>query len=176
MRDDADKTRGWSGLLLRDNDGHSLIEMMIIVGVLSILLAVGTLTFREYSARYHIEAQTGLLLSELQKARADAICQRRGTRVKVYADRFEVYSSQVDGAGVGPRETHQLRYPVIWRPNDLTEGIDFNEGGISYDIGSICVETGGPASVDSVVISGIRLSVGKRNQGYDCISDNIEHK
>lgn len=163
--------------------GFSLIELLTIVGILSILYAIGTLSFNTYQKRYRTEAQTRFLFSEIQKARADAICQRRGTRVKVYRDRFEVYSSQQDDAsGVEPLQTYPLRFPVILKKADKSVDsypIDFEPRGIidtdSSWNGSICIEDNAVSgAVDSIKIFSTRISIGKKGQGDDCANITIK--
>ncbi|GFO63907.1 pilus assembly FimT family protein [Geomonas paludis] len=160
--------------------GYSLIEMMIAIGVAAILTATASFYFHKYQKSYRIEAQTRLLFTELLKARIQAIYQRRGTRVKVYADRFQVYSSLQDGATVHPVQTHLLRYPVSATANlDLAAGgnIDFDETGVTYSWGSICLESvPGYGGVDSVVIAATRVSIGKKGAGDDCKTENIKLK
>lgn len=162
--------------------GFSLIEMIITVAILSILLTIGTLRFQEYLQRYRTEAQTHLLYAELLKARTNAIYQRKGTRVKFYQGRFEVYSSQVDGPEVTPLATHLLSYPITSPPTidfDITAGgdIDFDERGVTYDIHSLCLqETPYSGAVDSIVIHNLRTSIGKKDKGDACTSDSITLK
>lgn len=168
----------------------SLIELLMIIGILSILYAIGTLSINAYQKRYRADAQTRFLFSEIQKARVDAICQRRGTRVKVYRDRFEIYSSQQDNtSGIQPMQSYPLRFPVIWKQEGEVHIIDFEPQGIiesepreilnitKNSAGSICLEdsnaTGG---VDSITVSATRTRIGKKRQGYDCDSEYITFK
>ncbi len=133
--------------------GFSLIELLMIIGILSILYAIGTLSFNAYQKRYRAEAQTRFLFSEIQKARVDAICQRRGTRVKVYRDRFELYSThQDDTSGIQPMQSYPLRFPVVWSREGEQHIIDFEAQGTideeprnipnttNSSAGSICLE------------------------------------
>ncbi|MBU5613306.1 pilus assembly FimT family protein [Geomonas azotofigens] len=159
------------------SEGFSLVEMMFIVAIVSILAAIGTLRFREYQQRYRTEAQTRQLFTELLNVRTQAIYQRRGKRVKLYANRFEVYSSLQDGGTVNPLQTHPLPYPVTATSNlNLVEGanIDFDETGVTNSWGSICVESvDGNGGFDSVVLSTTRVSIGKRDKGDACETDSI---
>lgn len=170
--------------------GFSLIELLTIVGILSILYAIGTLSFNTYQKRYRTDAQTRFLFSEIQKARADAVCQRRGTRIKVYRDRFERYSTyQDDTSGVQPLQTHTLRFPVIWSQDGEVHIIDFEPQGITDSepreivnvtkdsAGSICLEdSNGTGGVDSITVSATRTRIGKKRPGNDCIGDYITYK
>lgn len=155
--------------------GFSLIEMICIVAIISILLAIGSLQFRDYMQRARMEAQTRLLFSQLSKTRVNAICQRRGARVMVFVDRFEVYSSLTDGSAVGPVETHRVSYPLISKNLDLVQGasVDFDERGVTNDWTSVCIEPAGSGAVDSVVVAATRIGIGKRGKGNVCESDYI---
>lgn len=159
--------------------GFSLVEMVLIMAMVAILMTIGTFAFQDYSRRYRTEAQTRLLFSEVLKARANAICQRRGTRVKFFADRFEVYSSQQDGSTVRPLETHRLTYPLTSNGTGWGEGmdVDFDESGIASKLCSICLDpSAGSGAVDSVVIYWSRISIGKKDKGNGCEDGSITYK
>ena len=157
--------------------GTSIIEMVIAMAIAAILLSIATLSFQDYLRRYQTEAQTRLLFSELLKARVNAICQRRTTRLKIYPTRFEVYSSQCDDAeGVEPLQTHLLRYPITWTGKDSEPAkvIEFQMQGLTFTGCSICLEpSAGSGAVDSIKISTTRVSIGKKDKGNDCDSSNI---
>ena len=53
--------------------GFSLVEMVMVVGIVSLLLAFGTLRFDEYAKRHRTESQTRMLYLQLQKARSNAV-------------------------------------------------------------------------------------------------------
>jgi len=159
--------------------GLSLVEMIVVTSIVSILLAIATLGFNELSRRYRSEAQTRLLFSEILKARNNAICQRRATRVKLYPGRFEVYSSQADDSrGAGPLQTQDLSFPITCSDDSWNRAkgysIDFGRDGIALQKISVCLEEGqGTGSVDSIKISATRVSIGKKDRGNDCKGDNI---
>jgi prepilin-type N-terminal cleavage/methylation domain-containing protein len=161
--------------------GYSLVEMVTVVGIISILLAIGTLKFRDYMQRYQAESQTRMLYSELLKVRAGALYERRTARVKLFADRLEIYSSTRDSAkGAAPVRTQVLSFPITTNAGgDPIKGydIDFDARGVVADWCSICIENQEvPAAVDSVVVSENRVSVGKRGQGDECSAANISSR
>jgi prepilin-type N-terminal cleavage/methylation domain-containing protein len=153
--------------------GYSLVEMVVVVGVMSILLSIGTLKFNEYSNRYRSENQLRMIYTELMKARGNAIYQRRVVRVKVLPSVFQVYSSETDDTlGASPVLRQELRFPVV--ENIVGSHVDFDERGVTSNRGAICVETGGETgAVDGVVIDDLRLRLGKREPGKECNGDNI---
>ena len=156
--------------------GYSLIEMIVVICVISILLAIATLRFSDYLKSYRKEAQTRMFYDELLRARANALYQRRDTRVKLYTDRFEVYSSLIDcDTGVAPIVSQSLPFPVTW--NNSGNNVDFDERGLAQNNGSICVASGdGASAVDSVVIYNTRISIGIKGKDDECNSDNIKTK
>jgi Tfp pilus assembly protein FimT len=147
--------------------GFSLIEMLMIIGIVSILYAIGTLSFNAYQKRYRAEAQTRFLFSEIQKARVDAICQRRGTRVKVYRDHFEIYSSQQDNtSGIQPMQSYPLRFPVAWEASSADDEryiIDFEpQGTTETSNGSIYLKDSAGSGVDCITIFFTKISITKK--------------
>jgi prepilin-type N-terminal cleavage/methylation domain-containing protein len=150
--------------------GYSLVEMVVVIGIISILLAIGTLWFNGYARRYRADAETRMIYTELLKARAKAVYERRAVRVKLYQNSFEVYSSLVD-SGVAPAYQQTLGYPIIW--NQSGNNVDFDEKGTTYNIGCLCVNADGIGSVDSIVIAQLRVRLGKKDKGDDCCADNI---
>jgi prepilin-type N-terminal cleavage/methylation domain-containing protein len=151
--------------------GSSLVEMVVVIGIISIVLAIATPKFNEYLKRFRTDAQARMLYSELLAARANALYQRRETRVKLYANKFEVYSSACD-SDVVPITIQVLRYPIVW--NQSGNNIDFDERGMGLNTGCICIDAGeGTGGVDSVVISDLRVRIGKKDKGDDCNTANI---
>jgi len=158
--------------------GYSLVEIVVVIGVLSILIVIATPLFGNMMRRARIEDQTRTIYTELQRAQANALYQRRTTRVRLYRDHFEIYSSQLDNQkGVAPIQTRALSYPITCNgTGDGSAGypLDFDQKGLASRC-SICLDGGdGSGSVDSVVISAIRISIGKKGKVQDaCTSDNI---
>ena len=159
--------------------GFSLVEMVIVIAVISILLAIGTLKFNDYALRYHTEAQTRTIFSALLKARADALYERRATRVKLYASRFDVYSStQDDTKGAAPVLSQALSYPVMCslQKGNPVNGylVDFDTTGFTANWCSICVDSGDTSgTVNSVKVFGSRVSLGYKGAADACSADNI---
>jgi len=149
--------------------------MVMVVGTISLLLAFVTLDFGSYFTRYRTEAQTRQIYDELLKARSNALFQRRETRVKLYTNRFEVYSSSADcDKGVAPVVSQPLTLPIVW--NQSGNNIDFDQRGIAQNLRSVCVGPGGTGTVDSIVVSKIRVRVGTKDKGDDCGKNSITIK
>jgi prepilin-type N-terminal cleavage/methylation domain-containing protein len=158
--------------------GYSLVEMVVVIGIISILLSIATLRFNEYSKRYRMEAQTRLIYNELLQARINALYQRRTTRVKLYPNRFEIYSSTHDDtAGVAPVRTHPLSFPIICTGDEVAAKgypVVFDSAGIAVESRTLCLDEGDAlAAVDSVVISKTRVRIGKKDNPDECDPNKI---
>lgn len=153
--------------------GYSLVEMAVIIGIVSILLSIATANFNNYYKRYQSEAQTRMLYADFLSARANALYHRRGTRVKLYRTRFEVYSSLTDG-GPAPVTARLLQYPL-----DVSSGttVDFDQRGIALDMLTICIDDGyQTGAVDSITVHVMRTRIGKRVNGQACNGENINYE
>ena len=156
--------------------GYSLVEIIVVTGMISVLIAIAALKFPEYARRYRTEAQTRMIYDGLLQARLNALYLRRENRVKFYPGRFEVYSSVSDGdSGAAPVSIQVLLYPIVINGNNVN--VDFDEIGKAVNLHSICIAGSDPTgAVDSVVISLLKVSVGKRNPGGNCIGSDITLK
>lgn len=162
--------------------GYSLVEMMVITGIVSVLLAIATINFNSYSKRYRNESQTRMIYDELLRARANAVYQRRAIAVRVYANRFEIYSSDQDiTKGAAPVQTLSLPIPVTSnsRSGDGVKGypLGFNNRGLSTNSCTVCLQNDdASASVDSVTVYDTRISIGKKDKGDECKAANVTFK
>lgn len=153
--------------------GFTLIEILVAVGIASILATFATIRYREYLQSYRTEQQTRVLHAELQKARLAAVTGQRDVTVKFFPDRFVVYTSSVltDNGG----RTTKCPFPICAKFNLGLTTLTFDATGVAKGRGSICIDGGIPTgTVDSVVISPTRIAAGKLSQGNDCNADNIE--
>lgn len=159
--------------------GFSLIEMLVAIGIASILIAIATPNFHDFWRRSQMDRQTRFLRGEIMKARLAAVTLQRGVLLQVFSDRFEVYSSLAVGAGLAPVRAERLAFPVhvAFPPPTNPAAICFDERGLTFDLGSICIdENDGAVGVDSVVVFTTRVSLGKRKVGKECSSGNITVK
>ncbi|WP_136526613.1 pilus assembly FimT family protein [Geomonas ferrireducens] len=157
--------------------GYSLVEMITIVACLAVLIALGTLMFQRYDRNFRTEAQTRLILTELMKARMNAITQHRATRVKLYRDRFEVYSSGSDEGD--PVMVQTLNFPLMSNLPGFAKGakVEFQETGLTRNLGTVCVDADGmQPALDSIIIFATSMRSGVKDKGNDCDSENITIK
>jgi prepilin-type N-terminal cleavage/methylation domain-containing protein len=154
--------------------GYNLVELTVAMGIVSLLLLIAAPSFLAQLKRYRSEAQTRSIYAEIQKARANALFQRRETRLKFYPTKFEIYSSAADTAGVSPIATQPLSYPI--EINGTGVNLGFDARGMALYNRSICiVDPQGTGAVDSIVVSETRINIGKlgKDGKWKCLAENI---
>jgi len=161
------------------NNGFSIIELIVVIGILSILLAIATMNGREWMERYRVEGQTKELYTDLMSARVNAMQRNRMFFVTLAANQYAIYEDTFpspDGnedpdTGAGqdrPVTQKTLHYPlVVGFPTSLR----FTGNGLlSSPLGATLsfTSTASPLS-DCVVLSTTRILMGKMN-GTDCVA------
>ena len=155
-------------------NGFTLVELVVVVGIIGILLTVGTLQFHQYTLKANIESQVRTMYADLMKARSEAALQKAPRSFNVTDTDFIVYPS-TDGSGT-PLHHTVFKYPAS---SEITLSIEFDTRGVARFPGSIpsmavCVQPlGNPAFIDSIVITPTMIQMGKWKQG-SCTSANID--
>ena len=156
-----------------ERNGFTLIELVVVIGIIGVILAIATLQFNKLTRKANIEAQAKTLYADLMTVRTQALLQKTDRAVTFTATQFAVYPS-VSTSGP-PVLQRTLKYPVT--PAGATTVLS-DTAGMASSIPSgetvaICVEPAeeGPA-VDSVIFSQTRITLGKRIPGKDCVINN----
>jgi len=150
--------------------GFSLIELIIVIGIISILLSAAWFGFSAYSRKSKMESQIRTLYADLMTTRAKAMFEKR---VMTFQFTTNGYTILADGVTT---DTRSLFYPITW--NNATNVI-YGTNGLLNDAAdgkSICLSQSNEASVDAVVLSVTRVQIGKKNEGTNCEAVNIVAK
>jgi len=168
--------------------GFTLVEILVVIGIFSILLTIGTLQTRTWLEKGAIESQTMFIYGQLMEVRQSAMNYKRSRAVVIKRDSFQIYSTTE--STVGAVANHKLKYPLLSGSSLVIPAgkkIQFDERGFTsingFSNGSFCTEPTGntlyvnTGAYDSIVISGLRLRVGKRTvEGAACADEDIQLK
>lgn len=160
---------------IRGSGGFSVVELVVVLGIFTILLSLAVMQFNSYSRKNAIESQTKTLLADLVQVRNDALFSKQRLAVKVTGTTFAAYPSA--SASGTPTVSKTFSYPVVL--DGVPDPLIFNGRGIAEGgaEAAICIEPAGNEGViDSVVVQATRLQMGKRKNGTDCEIDNIDIK
>jgi len=156
--------------------GFSMIEMLVVLSIVAILGTLATMNWNRMSIKTTVEGQIRTVHADLMRIRLEALYGKRERRVKFAGTEFRVYSTNVETTS--PIEAKNFKYPFSTTTGDFV----FNTSGMANGTaGSVCIDPFGTlaqksdASVDSLVISAGRVSLGKRT-GEECKSEHIEKK
>lgn len=158
--------------------GFTLIEVIVVTGLIGILLSIATLQFGDYLRKGAIERQAKEMYADVMATRTAAVTQRSPKGVTITPTTITF----VDG-GSG-NSTRTLTKPVTWAGKSSGDSgmlILFDERG-TFDIANdgntaICIEPSmASARYDSIVIYPTRIQLGKVTFGGECTSANVAIK
>lgn len=160
--------------------GFTLVEVIVVVATLAVLLAIGTLQTSSWFAKKAVEDEAMKLYGELMAVRQTAMNMKKAKTMIIKGGSYQIYSSNV--TTVGPIVNDRLKYPVMTASGVVPTGgykVEFDERGYTSDSRSFCVEPGGDlltlnsGTFDSVVVSNLRIKIGKRTaEGAACKDEN----
>jgi prepilin-type N-terminal cleavage/methylation domain-containing protein len=155
--------------------GFTLVELLVVIGLISILLGIGSFQFSSFMRKSQDESQTRKLYGDLLEFRSRALFEKRSKTIVFTAASYSMYSSTTTATGVLPVQTVALKR-LITRNNSSDIVFD-SRGMLPYaasDNQTICIADESDASVDSLVVSMTRIQLGKREG--DCIANHIVFK
>lgn len=152
--------------------GFTIVEIMMVIGIMGILLTVATVQFSTYTRKAAVESQTRVLYSDLMEVRNKALFEKSNRLLKLQsATSYVIYGD----SGTTVLETKPLKVPIIWTNSG---DILFDTRGMlqNVDNKTICISDENGSPVDSIVISATRIRIGKLDEGASCNASNVTSK
>jgi type II secretory pathway pseudopilin PulG len=151
-------------------NGFSLVELLTIVTIMSIILGIGGIYFKDMYNKSRIDRQTKEMYADLMGARSQALYQKTPRTVTLVSPtQYTIYPWQTDAASATTL-VKNLNYPVTFTAGAVT----FDVRGMASATLGICVQpAGNPGFSDSILISPMYIAMGKRNLGGSCATGQI---
>lgn len=161
--------------MLRNSSGITLIELMVVVGIIVILLSLATIAFHNYQVRYNVENEIKMLYSDIMGARIHALNENRPYVVEFTSPTSYVTAIDKDKNGdynagdtkVDKYSKDNLKYPLQWRFGGNTDRITLDSRGLVNRNGSVRIDLTNSAEYDCISISNTRIKMGKWD-GTEC--------
>ena len=85
----------------RNRQGFSIVELVVVIGIISILLTITTLSFNSWLVKHNMEAQVRTMATDFNEIRMRALTTKKRYRVAFGANSytFRSYSSEADVNG-----------------------------------------------------------------------------
>lgn len=167
--------------IMKNNDGVTLIELIVVISVIGILVVALGFTFQGWRGRYNVESQMREMYMDLMNARANAMQKNRmyfvdlppaqPTQYTIYEDTYDAANpTYTDGDRIlqtgSDRQVLQKTTSYTIVPAFLPVGdtrFNLNKNGLVSHNGTIRLSSTVSPDYDCIVLSAIRINMGKWN-------------
>ena len=87
---------------MMDSRGFSLLELLVVIAIFSTLLAIGTVSGKQWLDKYHVESQMRTLHTDLMATRARAMEKNRIHFIVLDTGVYQIFEDKNDSGGNAP--------------------------------------------------------------------------
>jgi prepilin-type N-terminal cleavage/methylation domain-containing protein len=154
------------------NSGFSMIEMLTVIALISVLAALSTLGFNNWTVKQNVERQTKELVADINDLRLRAIhSKKRHVMILLPGSyTFKKYSSEAEAVPSTVVYSKPLKYNIKLIDGSSVAGkeIMMDERGFTNDWMTLWVDsTNDNAAFNCAKIAAGRTNIGKK-KGSDC--------
>ena len=151
-------------------EGFSLIELIVVIGIIAIILSIATISFNSWQVKYNVEKQTKEMLADFTTERIHAMHAKKPIRLTLQPNNyaFKIYSSESEftnfpGSGIVTMNK-SIRYQITKGDGSSITGtiINFDTRGFADNSQTVKItSSNNNAAVDCLNISTAITNMGK---------------
>mgnify|MGYP001009485355 CR=1 FL=1 len=154
------------------NAGFSLVELVTVIFIISVLVALSTIGFSNWTVKHNVERQTKELVSDIQDLRLRSIHSKKRHVMTLMPNSytFRKYSSESEAVAGTVVFSKPLKYQIKKIDGSSVAGItiEVDERGFTNDWISLWVDSkNDSAAYDCAIVSVGRTNIGKK-KGSSC--------
>lgn len=157
--------------------GFTLLELLVVVSIAALLGGIATVQFNAMQRKSAVEAQVRTVYSKLTEVRLEALYTKTPRAALFSGKEMRIFAT--DNITVTPVSVVTLSFPMV--TSSGADPVVYDASGImNLSERSICVQpdnvAANPGYIDSVVVSAVRVYMGKRLSGGACVPASVSQK
>ncbi|SNB46201.1 Tfp pilus assembly protein FimT/FimU [Geobacter sp. DSM 9736] len=158
-------------LSFKNQGGLTLFELVIVAAVISVLVTIAGLIYRNAAIKSSVENQIRVMYADLLEIRQKALLEKSPRAVKFAERKMSIYPGT--DTTVLPVQVRDLVHPVTWSGGGQCT-VAYDTWGVCNSPVTVCVDQdSASAGADSIVISKTRVRIGKRMAGKSCKAEFV---